>query len=177
MASSSDAGRGETSSGLVKSPQDLLAGIFLLVFAGIALFGAWDLRFGQLRGIGPGLMPKVTAAIVAAFGLALVATAFVTRGPAAERWSIRGAAYILGAVLLFALTIRGASFPGLGINLPPLGLLVAGPLAVMASSLADRDTRPLEVLIYSVVITGLCVGMFKYILRLPIPIAPWLLGY
>ena len=58
-----------------------------------------------------------------------------------------------------------------------VALLVAGPLAVMASSLADRDTRPLEVLIYSVVITGLCVGMFKYILRLPIPIAPWLLGY
>lgn len=168
---------GPQGGGLLKSPQDFAAGLFLLAFAAIAFYGAWDLRFGQLRGIGPGLMPKVTAVVVGAFGLLLVVTSLFTRGSALERWSLRGPFFILGAVLLFALTIRGASFPQWGIEVPSLGLIVAGPLAVIFSAFADKDTRPVEVVIYAAVITALCIGLFKMLLRLPIPIAPWLLGY
>jgi putative tricarboxylic transport membrane protein len=163
--------------GVLKSPQDFAAGLFLLVFAAIAFFGAWDLKFGQLRGIGPGLMPKVTAIMLGAFGLALTIGAFISRGSLLDRWSLRGLFFVLGAVLLFAATIRGADFPSLGIKLPSLGLLVAGPLAVLFSSLADKDTRWFEVIIYAIVINVFCIGLFKYALRLPIPLAPWWLGY
>lgn len=168
---------GPPGGGLLKSPQDFAAGLFLLACAAIAFFGAWDLKFGQLRGIGPGLMPKVTAVIVAAFGLLLILTSFFSRGSALERWSLRGPFFVIGAVLLFAATIRGVSFPALGLEIPALGLIVAGPLAVVFSAFADKDTRPVEVVIYAAVITALCVGLFKTLLRLPIPVAPWLLGY
>lgn len=161
--------------GLVKSPQDFGAGIFLIVFAAIGFFGAWELKFGQLRGIGPGLMPKVMAVLLAAFGVLLIVTSLITRGSLLERWSIRGPFFVLGAVLLFAATIRGFDFGVL--KMPPLGLVVAGPLAVMVSAFADHETRWSEVLIFAIAITAVCIGMFKYILKLPIPIAPWLLGY
>jgi Tripartite tricarboxylate transporter TctB family len=167
----------EAPRGVIKAPQDFAAGLFLLVFAAIAAFGAFDLRFGQLRGIGPGLMPKVMAAMLATFGGLLIFQSFLTRGSLLERWSIRGPFFVLGAVLLFAATIRGVEFSSLGIKIPAFGLLVAGPLAVVFSGLADKDTRWGELIIYACVITGLCIGLFKFALRLPIPLAPWWLGY
>jgi Tripartite tricarboxylate transporter TctB family len=162
--------------GVLKSPQAFAAGVFLLAFAAIGYFGAWGLKFGQLRGIGPGLMPQVTALLLGAFGLLLIAQSFFSRGERLERWSIRGPAFVLGAVLLFAMTIRGVDL-GPDINLPYFGLAVSGPLAVILSGLADKDTRWGELIIYAFVITALCIGLFKYALRLPIPLAPWLLGY
>lgn len=178
-----DAGAGEIPRGILKSPQDFAAGLFLMFFALIALYAAWDLKFGQLRGIGPGLMPKVTAIMLAGFGLLLVAMSFVSHGSLLERWSIRGPFFVLGAVLLFALTIRGVDFgkgvdlPVIGQKFPALGLLVAGPLAIVFSSFADPSSKLKEVLIFAAVMTAFCIGLFKYALRLPIPLAPWWLGY
>lgn len=161
--------------GAIKSPQDFGAGIFLIIFAAIGYFGAMSLKFGQMRGIGPGLMPQVMALLLGAFGLLLVFWSFIHRGSLLERWAIRGPFFVLGAVLLFAATIRGFDFGAL--KMPALGLAVSGPLAVDVSAFADPDTRWSEVFTFAVVITLLCIGMFKFILKLPIPIAPWLLGY
>jgi Tripartite tricarboxylate transporter TctB family len=186
--SNDDAERlGNERRGLVKSPEDLAAGLFLLVFAVVLFAGSWDLKFGQLRSIGAGLMPKVTSFLLGMFGLYLVIQSFLVHGSALTRWSIRGPFFVLGSILLFALTIRGVdfgkvSFPALGldlgaIKLPALGLVVAGPLAVFVSAMADPQTRVHEALIYAVVLTAFCIGLFKFALRLPIPLAPWLLGY
>ena len=109
------------------------------------------------------------------FGLGLVVTSFLSVGPRLERWHLRGPFFVLGAVLLFAMTIRGSTltFGSLKIVIPQLGLVIAGPLAVhRLASLADRDTRPVEIVIFTVVLTAACVGMFKFLLRLPIPILP-----
>jgi hypothetical protein len=169
--------------GVLKSPQDFAAGLFLLAFAALAFFGAFDLKFGQMRGIGPGLMPKITALILGVFGLVLVAQSFFTRGSRLDAWGIRGLFFVLGAVLLFAMTIRGVdlgkdvNLPYIGNKIPPFGLLVSGPLAVIFSSFADKSTRWGEVLLFAVVITAFCIGLFKFALRLPIPLAPWWLGY
>jgi putative tricarboxylic transport membrane protein len=67
---------------------------------------------------------------------------------------------VLAGVLVFAVTIR------------PLGLLVAGPLSVIVSALADRDTRPVEVAILAVALTVLSGLLFKELLGLPIPFDP-----
>jgi hypothetical protein len=169
--------------GVLKSPTDFAGGLFLLMFALIALYGAWDLKFGQLRGIGPGLMPKVTAMMLGGFGLLLVVLSFFSRGSTLERWSIRGPFFVLGAVLLFAFTIRGVDFgkgvdlPFIGQKFPALGLLVAGPLSIVFAAFADPQSKLREVLIFAVVMTAFCIGLFKYALRLPIPLAPWWLGY
>lgn len=184
MASDAPVTQGENGArGILKSPQDFAAGLFLLFFAAIALYGAWELKFGQLRGIGPGLMPKVTAWLLASFGILLLLMSFITRGSLLQRWSIRGPFFVLGAVLLFAMTIRGVDFgkgvslPIIGQKFPSLGLLISGPLAIVFASFADPMSKFKEVLIFAAVMTAFCIGLFKYALRLPIPLAPWWLGY
>ena len=78
-------------------------------------------------------------------------------------------------MLLFALTIRGVDF---GVfKFPALGLSVAGPLAIIFSGFADKESRFWELILFAVGLTLGCIGVFKFVLRLPIPVAPWLLGY
>ena len=80
-------------------------------------------------------------------------------------WSFRGLFFVLGAALLFAWTIR------------PLGLIFAGPIAIVFASLADRTTRPLEIGIFTIALTAFCIGLFSFVLRLPIPVLPSSLPY
>jgi putative tricarboxylic transport membrane protein len=86
-------------------------------------------------------------------------------GPPLERWSIRGPLLVLGGVVAFGLTVR------------PLGLVVAGPLAIVIAALASDEVRWGETILFGAVVTVFCIGLFKFALGLPIPLAPWLLGY
>jgi hypothetical protein len=167
--------------GLVKSPLDFAGGIFLIALALLGLAGGFTLPFGTLSGIGSGLMPKVVALLVGAFGVLLLVQGLVWEGDRLERWHVRGPVFVLGAVLIFATVIRGSTltlggFAGLpalaSLKVPPLGLIVAGPLAVMFSSLAAKDTRPMEVVVFSGIMTMLCGLLFKELLSLPIPFDP-----
>jgi hypothetical protein len=169
------------SSGLIKSQLDLGGGLFLLGLAAVGLAGGFNLPTGTLSGIGSGLMPRAVSILVAAFGALLVVQSFLLEGDKLEKWHLRGPVFILGAVLVFALLIRGSTLtiggflgipPLATIKIPALGLIIAGPLSVIVSAYADRDTRFLEVLWFSVVMTLLCGFMFKDVLNLPIPYDP-----
>jgi hypothetical protein len=151
--------------GLVKSPQDLAAGLFLIALAGLGFAGTLDLPLGHLAVMGPGMVPKVVSSLVLLFGIALVAGAFLIEGERLGSWPLRGAVFVLGAAVIFALTIR------------PLGLIVSGPLVVVFAACADRTTRPLEIVVFAVLITAFCVLLFHYLLRLPIPVMPADLPY
>jgi putative tricarboxylic transport membrane protein len=169
------------SRGLVKSPLDVGGGLFLLALGVIGFAGGFNLPTGTLSGIGSGLLPKSVAILVGAFGALLIVQGLLLEGDRLERWHLRGPVFVLGAVLLFAILIRGSTlnFGGiLGIPLlatvkvPGLGLVVAGPLAVFVSSLAEKSTRPGEVAVFAVVMTLLCGILFKELLNLPIPFDP-----
>lgn len=149
----------------VRVGQDVGGGIFLLLIAALALWGSWSLSFGQLSGVGPGLMPRVTALLVAAMGIGLIIHGLAAGSEPMPRWSVRGPVFVLGAILVFALTIR------------PFGLAFAGPVAMLLASIGDPDTRAREIIPLAIVLPALCIGLFKYALRLPIPVAPPLLGY
>lgn len=142
-------------------PRDLGGGLLLIALALIAYLGARALTFSLPQGVGPGMLPISTAAMVAGFGVLLIIGALTT--PATEfleRWAIREAIYVLGAVVFFAWTIR------------PLGLLIAGPLTVLIAAMADRDSKLIESLIFGVLMTLFCIGLFSLALRLPIPVMP-----
>jgi putative tricarboxylic transport membrane protein len=143
-----------------RSPVDIAGGLFMLMIAALGYIGGFNLPVGYLSGIGSGLLPKTLAVLVAAFGILLIVQGLLGTGPALERWAIRGPLFVLGAVILFALTIRS------------LGLIVAGPLAVIMSSLASRETRPLEIAVFAVALTLLSGLLFKELLSLPIPFDP-----
>ena len=143
-------------------PQDAGAGLFLVALAALGLWLSWPLPAGTLRAIGPGMLPRALCVLVGAAGVALVAGAILVPGSRLERWSLRGPVFVLGAIVLFGLTIR------------TLGLAVAGPLAVVVGSFASPEVKLREAALFAVVLTALCIGLFKYVLRLPIPVVAFL---
>jgi hypothetical protein len=157
----------------IKSPQDFAGGIFLVVIGLIALIASWNLPLGTMRQMGPGMFPRSLSLITMLLGAILMFNALRYEGHGLERWSLRGILFILGGVVLFGLTVRG--YPPLGI--PPLGLIVSGPLVVVISGFASPETRWREIIPFGVVMTGFCILLFKFVLQQPIPLAPWWLGY
>jgi len=149
----------------VKSPQEVAAGLFLIVVAAIGLWQGAELAAGSLNQMGPGMLPRALSVILVVLGGALALDGFLEKGAGLERWHVRGPVFILGAAVVFGLLVR------------PVGLAIAGPVAVLLGAMADKGTKFVETLVFGVILTAFCVGLFKYALGLPIPVAPWLLGY
>lgn len=148
-------------------PQDLGAGLFLVAVSLIALWQGADLDAGTLREMGPGMLPRALAVLAGLCGIG-VATRPLWSGEAQdalEAWSLRGALLIMGAAFFFAYAIR------------PLGFTVAGPVAILLAALGGRETRWVEIIVFALVMTAFCTLLFRVALGLPIPVAPWLLGY
>jgi hypothetical protein len=160
----------------IAAPQDFAGGLFLIAIGLLAYWASSNLGMGTLRAMGPGMLPKSLAVIVAGVGVILLLTSLKVEGPELDAWSIRGLIFVLLGACAFALTIRGSDLPG-PVDLPAIGLIAAGPLVAIVSAFASPETRWGEVLIFAAVMTALCAAIFKYALGLPIPLAPWLLGY
>ena len=143
--------------------QDMVGGLAVIAVAGLAYWLARNLPTGAAGGIGPGALPKGLAVLLGGLGVLLILNSSRSESPG--RWSLRGPLFVLGALVLFGLAVR------------PLGLAVAGPLAIVAAGLGSSEVRWRETLVYGVAMTAFCVGLFKFALGLPIPLAPWLVGY
>jgi putative tricarboxylic transport membrane protein len=140
-------------------------GLFLLAVGLFALWQSSGLTTGTLRQIGPGMAPQALSVLVAICGIAMMVGAAIRRGETLERWTLRGPLFILGAAIAFGLIVK------------PFGLVVAAPVAITVGSLASAQVRILPIAVFSVVMTAFCLALFRFILALPIPVAPWLLGY
>ncbi len=147
-----------TPAGRLRAPQDLLAGGSLVALAAFALWAGRDLDAGRLGAMGPGFLPRVLAILLGLCGVGLVTWAFLRRGEALQRWSLRPAFFVVLGVVAFALTIRSP------------GLAVAGPLVVLVSGAASPETRPRELVLFALVLTAACILLFRFLLHLPIPI-------
>jgi putative tricarboxylic transport membrane protein len=147
------------------SRQDFVGGLVIIAVAALGYWLGRDLPGGTGGGMGPGTLPKGLAMLLGALGALLVVNSIFEKGTRLARWSIRGPLFILGALVVFGLAVR------------PLGLVVAGPLAIMVSALASDEVRWGETILFGVLMTAFCVGLFKFALGLPIPLAPWLFGY
>jgi len=104
------------------------------------------------------MLPRAVAAAIGMVGLAILALSLVREGERLGRWPLRGPLFVSLAVVAFALTIR------------TVGLAVAGPLVVVVGGAASADSRPRELVVFALVMTALCVGLFRYALSLPIPV-------
>ena len=142
----------------VHAPQDLVAGASLVAVSLFALWAAAPLDAGRLGAPGPGLLPRVLAVLLGGAGVWLVLLSLVRPGESLGRWPVRGPLVIALSVAAFALTIR----------VP--GLAVAGPAAILVSGAASPETRWRELAIFSVAVTAGCIGLFRSLLHLPIPI-------
>jgi putative tricarboxylic transport membrane protein len=145
--------------------QDFVGGLAIVAAAAFAYWLAHGLPAGAGSAMGPGTLPRGLALLLGALGAALVAVSIFDKSAVLERWSMRGPVFILGALVVFGLTVR------------PLGLAAAGPLAIVVSAFASSEVRWGETLLFGVLMTAFCIALFKLALGLPIPLAPWLLGY
>lgn len=145
--------------------RDVIAGVILLGIAAVAAWQGSALTVGTPRHMGPGMVPLALSACISLIGVLLVAFGLRERQPFRDRWPLRGPLFIMGAAAAFGLAVR------------PLGLTVAGPLLILVAGLASEETRWLEVILFAIGMTVFCVVLFKYLLSLPIPLAPWLIGY
>jgi hypothetical protein len=71
---------------------------------------------------------------------------------------LRGPVFVAAAIIAFALSIR------------TVGLAVAGPLTILISGFASEDTRWKETIIFSILMTLFCIGLFRFALNQPMPI-------
>jgi putative tricarboxylic transport membrane protein len=161
--------------------RDLVAGTILV---GLGLFGlalvighlpAFQVRgnpvFGTLQQplsmghgvyLGAGNFPLGLFALLVIVGAAIALCGAGHTNQRLERWYVRPSISIISAVVCFAVAIR------------PLGLLAVGPMVIVIGSLASKDCRWREVFSSAIAVTAGCIIVFRYLLKLPIPIAPWL---
>jgi hypothetical protein len=156
-------------------PRERAAGLFLIVIGAVAFWSSLELPVFRGGSVGAGLMPRLLGIFITGLGVAQLVLSVRRPGPAVGAWNARDIVMLLGAVILFAITIRGYDLGAIAI--PPLGVVVAGPLAVITAGFAARDVRVGELAIFAVVMSAACLALFRFALGLPLPVAPWLIGY
>lgn len=157
-------------SGIIKSPQNLVGGLALLIFSVVCFLQVLWLPGIKGSTFGAGTVPRAFCAVLGIISLLIVASAFTVRGPKLERLPLRGPFFIMLAIAFFGLTIRGFD---LGVvQVPGLGLAISGFITVMLAGAAMEDFRLGEGLLFAVVITAFCSFLFPFALGLPIPLYP-----
>lgn len=151
----------------IKSQRDFWSGIVFVV-AGVAFaWGATAYTFGSSAKPGPGYFPFGLGLLLALLGALILFGSLVIEtedGAPIGRWAWRPIVTVAGSVALF------------GWALPRLGIALALPLLVVASSLAGAEFRWRGVLLEAVVLTAGSWLVFVVGLGLAIPLWPASIG-
>jgi putative tricarboxylic transport membrane protein len=182
----------------IRGPRDFYGGLALIALAVFALWAAGDLAGMRGFSFGPGTTPRLFAWLLIAVGAAISISGLFVDGPPLESYALRGPAFVVCAIVVFAVTIRGFhfSFFGFPLKIPELGLVAATFFAFMIAVMGSREYRLLEIIvaglakaysfltallrqqpwiesiIVAVAMTAFCVVLFRYLLQLPFPLWP-----
>ncbi len=142
-------------------------GASLVAISLVALVSTWHLDSGTPGEIGAGAPPRVLAFILLGLGLLIAAAGMFSQDQTEEKFEIafRAIAAVLGGMIMFGLTIR------------TLGILGASPLLLLIAGIASTETRWKEFVPFALGLTVFCTVLFRFVLGLPIPLAPFVLGY
>jgi hypothetical protein len=146
---------------LLRSGTDFAAGLFLLACAAFTLGFGQTLPVGTAFRMGPGYVPVLLGWVIAAFGVALVLMGLRITGQPLARWRFKPMVLVLGAMVVFALTIETA------------GLLIASASAVVLSSLGGPNPRVHQIALLAACLAGFACLLFPFALQLPLRIVPW----
>jgi hypothetical protein len=143
---------------------DHVAGAAFVAFglAIIALSG--DLPFGQLSMPGSGFMPMILASLTILFGAALILRANESPPFAEVSWSegwhaLRVTVLTAAAIVLYTV----------------LGFVITMTLMMVALLLVAEREKPLNAVGYSLAVTLITYLSFEYLLKTPLPEAPFTL--
>jgi putative tricarboxylic transport membrane protein len=144
----------------VRGPREFYGGLMIVAVAAFALWASYDLPGMRGFAFGPGTAPRMFAVVLGLLGLAVTVTGLINKGPAIDRFYLRGPFFITLSVVLFAWLVR------------PLGLVIASFLSILAAAGATPEARPLETVIWAVALTAFCVVLFPVALNLPMQLWP-----
>jgi putative tricarboxylic transport membrane protein len=144
----------------VLNPQDFYGGMALILLALIAFVASNDLPGMRGFAFGPGTAPRLFAFTLAILSLGVVVGSLLSAGPHITPYKIRGVIFIIGAILVFAATIR------------PLGLVIASFSCMVCCAAAAEDIKWRETLVIAAVVTAFCAILFPYGLNLPFQLWP-----
>jgi putative tricarboxylic transport membrane protein len=159
----------------VRGPRDFYGGLVLILIALLAIWASADLPGQRGFSFGPGTSPRIFAGLLAAIGAVVALNGLLVKGPPLDRFAVRGPAYVLAAILIFAGMIRGVGldFFGIHFTIPPLGLIPSTFFAFMISIFGSTEFRWVESLLAAIAMTAFCVGLFVYLLQLPFQLWPY----
>jgi hypothetical protein len=144
----------------IRSPKDFWAGLIFIAIGGGFVLLAQQYRLGDMHRMGPAMFPTLVGALLAALGLIIALRSFALDGAPVPRFEARAIGVSLLAIVLF------------GIALHWFGLVAAVAVLVLVGAYAARDVRPLENFVLAAVMVAFSVGVFVWLLGLPLPLWP-----
>jgi len=144
----------------IRSPRDFWAGLFFIAAAASFMLLSRQYGMGNMHRMGPALFPTLVGALLAGLGLIIAVRSFAIDGPPVPRFHARPILISLVAISLF------------GVALAYFGLVAAVAVLVAVGAVASQESRPLEVAGLIVALIVFSVGVFAWLLGLPIPLWP-----
>jgi hypothetical protein len=144
----------------IRSPKDFWAGLIFIAIGGGFVLLAQQYRLGDMHRMGPAMFPTLVGALLVALGLIIALRSFALDGAPVPRFEARPIGVSLLAIVLF------------GIALHWFGLVAAVAVLVLVGAYAARDVRPLENFALAAVMVAFSVGVFVWLLGLPLPLWP-----
>jgi putative tricarboxylic transport membrane protein len=144
----------------IRSPRDFWAGLIFIAIGGGFVLLAQQYRLGDMHRMGPAMFPTLVGALLVALGLIIALRSFALDGAPVPRFEARPIGVSLLAIVLF------------GIALHWFGLVAAVAVLVLVGAYAARDVRPLENFALAAVMVAFSVGVFVWLLGLPLPLWP-----
>jgi putative tricarboxylic transport membrane protein len=137
----------------------LMTGIFLILVSLLAFYLSRRLSMFTEIGLGSGFIPRMLASIQLLFGLALIASGFLSAGEPGGVWRLRPL-IVLAAIVFFGITIES------------MGVLISVSGLVLIACAADSDVRPVEALTLAIGSAVFSTLLFVKALGLSIPVWP-----
>ena len=141
-----------------RNNKDFWAGIMFIGTGAASIFIARDYPFGTTVRMGPGYFPSILGGILVLFGIYIMVMGLLRNEKIQSRWSVRALIVLPLSVVLFGVLMKFAGF------IPALAALIFG------SGAAGREFKFVEVLLLTLVLTGLSVALFIWGLGLPYPL-------
>jgi len=144
----------------IRAPKDFWSGVMFCGFAAVALLAARGYALGTAGKMGPGYFPLLLGLVLAGLGLLLIGRSLVLDGDPVPRLHLLPIAVIAFAVALFGLMIE------------PLGLVVTLAILTIVTAWAGPEFRLAESAVLAVALIAFSIGVFVYLLGLPLALWP-----
>jgi hypothetical protein len=142
----------------LRNNKDFWAGVMLIATGATSIFIARYYPFGSTMRMGPGYFPSMLGGILVLFGLYVMIIGLRRGEKIALHCSLRALIVLPLSLVAFGVLMTHAGF------IPALAVLIFG------SASAGKEFKFVEVLLLTVILTGLSFAVFIWGLGLPYPL-------